>query len=298
MLNTQITFERILGTFIPGALFSFGTWYMHRPFLLKYFPNIAGDPAVSSFGGLATEARFLLFIFASLCLGLILNQFADIGIASLFRDDAINEKAKRRARRIARMVWRVVGFTLNQDPRVRAMKRYLESPRKEPFLKMMREWADTDESRLKDADGRINSNEAIAAHQHIVVRLRVWSEASRKTVEDLKFPVDFSASLLMSFVFLFPFSLLSFISAGVVDESVKVQFHQTLFISIAFTYVGIIFSSYLLKRQFKQFCQSILTLALHFHATSNRTVKADVEGNGHKELGTAPSNKSFEQTVS
>ena len=68
MHNTQITFERILGTFIPGALF-IRRLVSASLFLLKYFTNIAGDPGVSSFGGLATEVRFLLFIFASLCLG-------------------------------------------------------------------------------------------------------------------------------------------------------------------------------------------------------------------------------------
>jgi hypothetical protein len=297
MLNTQITFERILGTFIPGALFSFGAWYLHRSFLLKYFPNIAGDPSVSSFGGLATEARFLLFIFASLCLGLMLNQFADIGIASLFRDDATSEKSKRKGRNIARIIWRVVGFTLAQDPRTRGVERYLESPRKEQFLRMMRDWAGTDESQLKDADGKVNSSEAIAAHQHIVVHLRVLSDASRKTVEDLKFPVDFSASLLMSFVFLFPVSILSFISSAVVDERVKVQFNFTLLISIVFIYCGIIVSSYLLKRQFKQFCQSILTLALHFYGNSNQKSIAVVGGNGRKEFESAPP-KSFEPTAS
>ena len=297
MLNTQISFERILGTFIPGALFSFGTWYLHRSFLLKYFPNIAGDPTVSSFGGLATEVRFLLFIFASLCIGLILNQFADIGIASLFRDDATSEKSKRRGRNMARIVWRVVGFTLNQDPRTRAVKRYLESPRKQPFLKMMRDWAGTDEQQLKDSEGKVNSNEAIAAHQHIVVRLRVLSDVSRKTVEDLKFPVDFSASLLMAFVFLFPVSVLSFLSSAVVDERVKVQFNQTLLLSIAFIYFGIIFSSYLLKRQFKQFCQSILTLGLHFYGNSNQQSVATAEQNGRKELEASPP-KSFEPSAS
>jgi hypothetical protein len=295
MLNTQITFERILGTFIPGALFSFGTWYLHRSFLLKYFPNIAGDPTVSSFGGLATEVRFLLFIFASLCVGLILNQFADIGIASLFRDDATSEKSKRRGRNIARIIWRVVGFTLNQDPRTRGVKRYLESPRKEQFLKMMRDWAGSDESQLKHSDGKTNSNEAIAAHQHIVVRLRVLSDASRKTVEELKFPVDFSASLLMSFVFLLPVSVLSFFTSAVVDERVKVQFNQTLLISVAFIYFGVIFSSYLLKRQFKQFCQSVLTLALHFYGNSIQTSIAVVGENGRKGMESAPP-KSFEPT--
>jgi hypothetical protein len=160
----------------------------------------------------------------------------------------------------------------------------------------MHDWAGTDESRLKDSDGEINANEAIATHQHIVVRLRVMSETSRKTVEDLKFPVDFSASLLMSFVFLFPVSVLSFLSSGVVDESVKVQFNQTLLISIAFIYFGIIFSSYLLKRQFKQFCQSILTLALHFHGHSNQKFIADTGENGRNELESALPSMSFKPT--
>jgi hypothetical protein len=284
MLNTHITFERILGTFTPGALFAFGTWYLHRFFLLKYFPNIAGDPNISSFGALATEARFLLFIFASLCLGLILNQFSDIGIASLFNDDATSEKSKRKGRTVSRTIWRIFGFTLHKDPRISSIERYLKSPRNKKFQKMMCDWGGTNEKLLTNSEGMIDCNEAVKAHQHIVVHLRVLSDTSRKTLEELRFPVDFSASLLMSFVFLLPVSLLSFLSSSVVDDSIKVQFNKTLFFCLIFTYLGIVFSCYLLKRQFKQFCQSILTLALHFHDNANQKSNAVISLDGYKEV--------------
>lgn len=287
MLNTQVTFERILGTFIPGALLSFGSWYLHRSFLLKYFPNVAGDPTVSAFGSIATEARFLLFIFASLCVGLILNQCADVAIASLFRHDTMADKAVWKDRRPVRVLWSMAGFTPDQDPRTRAVESYLASPRRTQFLGMMREWAGTDESRLK-SDGKINPGEAIAAHQHIVARLRVLSDASRKMIDELDFPIVFSASLLTGFVFLLPIAALSFLSSEAVDEKVKVQFNKTLIASMAFIYFCINLSSYLLKRQFKQFCPVVLTRALHFYGTANVTPTPVVEGNGHKESAHPP----------
>lgn len=116
MVKSEVSFEKVIGTFVPGAFFSLGSWYLHRPFLLKYFPNIAGDPTVISFGGLSTEVKALLFVFIAFCVGMVFNHFADISVAVLFRDDAKTEKAHRRLRWAIRHASRVFTITLNERP--------------------------------------------------------------------------------------------------------------------------------------------------------------------------------------
>ncbi|MBV9959598.1 MAG: hypothetical protein JO360_14325 [Acidobacteria bacterium] len=258
MLKTEIALERIFGTIIPGALFVLGAWYLHRPFLLRYFPNIAGDPSQANVIG--TEFKIAIFIVVAFSIGLILNQLSDIGIVLLFKDDAISPKSSRKVRRIVRLFWRVIVFTrIYQDPRTRAVTRYLESPRRVRFLRLMEDWAGTNEDALK------SPNEVIVAHQHVIFHLRVHSETSRRLLDNAYLPVIFSSSILAAFVLLVPVVILSFWTSEIVDEGIRVHFYRTLLGVLALIYAGVAISSYSLKRQFKQFCHYVLTLALHLH---------------------------------
>jgi hypothetical protein len=277
MFKAELNFEKVMGTFVPGAFFSLGAWYLHRSFLLKYFPNIAGDPTVVSFGGLSTEVKALLFVFISFCIGIVFNHFADIGVAVLFRDDAKTDKAHRKFRNVIRRICQAFTITLNQDPRTRSITRYLQSPRRERFLQMMKEWAGTDETKLKE------ENEEIVAHQHVVVHLRVMSEKSNKLVADAYFPVTFSASILVAFICLFFVAALSFFTSEAVDEQVRVLFYKTLAGILIFIYGGMVLSNYILRRQFRQFCHHALTLAFHFHEVNRQELKSVPRNNGGSE---------------
>lgn len=56
MVKPVIPFDRFLGIFMPGALLVVGIWYLHRPFLLKYFPHVASDIGTSGAGaGIKTD---------------------------------------------------------------------------------------------------------------------------------------------------------------------------------------------------------------------------------------------------
>jgi hypothetical protein len=267
MLKTDITFERVLGTFIPGALFLFATWYLHRPFLLKYFPNTAGDPTNESFEGLDTQVKIIVFLVASPCIGLILNHFSEVGITSLFRDDSKSEKSNGKIRSLVRIGWRVITFTIGDDPRESSILRYLKSPRRERVLKMVRDWAGTDEKQL------VKYDEAMVAHQHIVFRLRVLSDISRKLVDEAQFHVTFASSLLVTFMFLLPVAALCFVTSSLVDEKVRVHTKLTLLILTMVIYLGIVISSYLVKLQFRKYCSYVLTLGLHFYEASSKAIE-------------------------
>lgn len=58
MLNPEITFNRFLSSFVPGAVFVFGSFYLHRPLLLRYFPYISGYAAGQPGDSLSPEAEF------------------------------------------------------------------------------------------------------------------------------------------------------------------------------------------------------------------------------------------------
>jgi hypothetical protein len=126
----------------------------------------------------------------------------------------------------------------------------------------MEDWAATNEAALK------SSNEVIVAHQHIIFRLRVHSETSRRLLDNAHLPVVFSSSILAAFVLLVPVAILSFWTSEIVDSGVRVHFIRTLLGVILLIYAGVAISSYSLKRQFKQFCHHVLTLALHLHEQS------------------------------
>lgn len=305
MLKADVTFERVLGTFIPGSIFCFGTWYLHRPFLLRHFPHIAGDPSVSSFGGLATEIKFLLFIFAALCVGLIVNQCHDIAVAVVFQDEndsgapdaaaphaapagaedrdggapagvKVGRPAAWSKTRVLRLAARFIALTPHKDPRARIMAEYLASPRREAFLRMVADWASTDAQRVE------SRREKLLVHQHAVVRLKVLSESSRKLVEETFFPVVFSASVLVAFVLLLPVAGFAFLTSRLVIEDIPVHFDQTIIVSIGIIYAGAFVTGLVMKRQFKTFCEQVLTLALHFHGmVADRRVRGRAD-NGER----------------
>ena len=123
----------------------------------------------------------------------------------------------------------------------------------------MEDWAGTTD------EGLIGRAEMIVAHQHIVVHLKTISDKSKRLLNEAELPVVFSSSVLMAFVLLIPIAALSFWTANLVDEKITVHLFKTLAVSVGLLYLGLLLSSYSLKRQFKQFCNYVLTLALHFH---------------------------------
>ncbi len=99
------------------------------------------------------------------------------------------------------------------------------------------------------------------------------SEKSNKLVAEADFPVTFSASILVAFLGLFFVAGLSFFTADAVDEKVRVLFYKTLAGILIAIYGGLVLSNYILKRQFRQFCHHVLTLAFHFHEVKGQELR-------------------------
>jgi hypothetical protein len=141
MLKTEFPFERFLEIVLPGAVFSIGLWYIHRPFLAVYFPTVASmvDSSATETASFASKAT--VFFCLTLVLRMALRSLADIGVAALFADESHTEKSKRWTRRLAEYVVRILLFHGAPDPRVRAVDRYLLSERKREFLEVAKDWA-------------------------------------------------------------------------------------------------------------------------------------------------------------
>lgn len=256
MIKPNISFDRFLSTFMPGGVLVVGIWYLHRPFLLKYFPYVASEVGE---GGANVGIKTLIFIVAATCSGVIINHFADLAIVALVIDGAENEKSDRILRKLFRLIFRIFSIKVEPDPRIKAVNRYLDSDRKEVFLEMMKDWSWTNENKLQ------LPNEAISSHQHLMTRLNTLSDRSRSIVQETYMhDVLFPTSLFTVLSFLFPVSLLSFLTTSLsASEEIKVHPYPILIsLSVIIYFLGVI-SAYSVKRRFRHFCSHLITIALH-----------------------------------
>lgn len=279
MLKTEITFERILGTFAPGALFMFGGWYLHRPFFLKYFPNLVGGlvekvteqgAQVEQIGDVSLGAKLVLFVLISFCVGIVLNQLADIAIAFLFLNEPKNNTAIEKLKRFIKNAARILTLTYYfEDPRVKAIADFAKSARKPDFYKLLRKWTKSNKILLEKFEkntkfwSAATKNEAVLLHQHIITRLELMSGVSRTVFEEEYFSLNFIASLMMTFIFLLPVSLFSFITSSWTEDSFRVHHAQAIFLMALGTYLGVLSCGMLLKRQFKKLSLHLLNISFH-----------------------------------
>ena len=204
MIKAEVSLDRILGTFAPGAICSLGVWYSHRLFLLVYFPNLNGVEDTSSNIEIVW-IKLAIFIIASFSVGLVINQMADVGVALLFSDEGENDKSRSPFREFVRRIIRDITLTqFRRDPRVFAIERYRASRRNEQFFDLAQSWCFSERETLG------KPSEAIIAHQHLVTRLTILSPMSSKVLAGENFNWIFSASLFITFVFLLVNSVVSF----------------------------------------------------------------------------------------
>lgn len=205
-MKTELKFDRFIEIFIPGAILTIGLWYLHRPFLMVYFPAIASDATVLDLRATGLGARSFILLLAAVCSGVLITYLSDVVIVGLFQDASGTDKARRRLRRVLRIIAYLLTFgrAPATDPRVHTMKRYLASPRKEAFIDMLNVWCQCDSKNLE------SESELIMAHQHIITRLCVISADSRKLVNDLFRPVQISSGILVPSALLIPGGLAAF----------------------------------------------------------------------------------------
>jgi len=258
MIKTDVPFQRILDILLPGALFSVGTWYILREFIEIYFPIVA---SVSD-GSAQFLTRLPILLLTSVIFGLVIDHLSDIAIAGTIRDRSKSEKAQRPARRLLSVLIRAFIIRPIDDPRVRSVRRYISSERKSHFLKMVHNWAFTDESKL------VNDSEVILAHQHVIARLRSKSEFGRNLVESAYADTSHASSLFTAMMALSLVSLIKY-PTYIVFERIDVNLDAVrILFDIAPPYMMACILGYIVKRRFSDFCSKVLTLALHFYEES------------------------------
>jgi hypothetical protein len=254
----ELSLERFFDKFVVGAMVFLGAWYMHRPFLLEYFPNAAGDASVQGFDA---EIAILLFVVGSVALGVLIGHVADVAVVACF-EEAGTGKQHRRYRRWFRAVSRPFTIDTLPDPRQQAVARYLGSPRRVEFGEMLCCWGLTSAERIHAPA------EAAIVHQHVVARLKASGPSGKQAVEEAFEPVAFAAAIFVALAALVFVGLSSFITAALVSKHKVFPFELRLLL-VLMLYCAALIASYSLQRRVRHFCSAILTTALHhFRATT------------------------------
>lgn len=250
--------DRFVDQFVIGSLVFLGAWYLHRPFLQTYFPNLAADPAARAAAPFEADIAIVLFVVSSVVIGVLLTHTADVAIVASFVGNQTG-RLDRSHRRLLRFVARPFTVSPAIDPRVNVIERYGHSPRREMFLAMLDEWAMTDEETIKDA------GEAVLAHQHLVAHMRARNDRTRAAVDEAYAPVMFAAALFLAFCALVVIALLAFWTAFLVSDVRKVQPTGVLAATALGLWWAAVMTGYSLRRRFRDFCNGIVTTALHFY---------------------------------
>jgi len=271
MFKPDLPAERILQVFMPGTIVVAGIWYLHRPLLMKYFPALAADSVLSEIGAASIGARTIVLVIACTCIGVILNQMADIAVVGLVEDESDSEKARRKERALVRLAFRIFTFRRGPDPRVRVIARYMDSPRRTWFSEMVQDWAGTEAGKLNQRQ------EAIITHQHILAHMAALSDQSRNAVKEAYSEVTMVASLFLALAVLFATAVSSLVSSFFLQFPVATQPKSVLLVATAIIYGVTLASAYAVRRRFAHFCALTITQALHYFRLSIPTDRLSSE---------------------
>lgn len=253
----EFKIDRFLDQFVAGSLVFVGTWYVHRPFLLEYFPNLAGDPG-SGEAPDGLRLAVVLFVAGAICCGVILGHMSDLLTVAVFRDASESPKAERWVRRVFRFLALPVTIHTAPDPRLRAVERYLTSPRRNAFLALSRDWG------MSDLSTSEQSAEMVLAHQHIIGRLTAHSDSARRYLEVAYAQVHFAATLALAWIVLIPAVGVSFVTSRLVVDTHAVLPNSVRLGLLLGTYLIAVLATYSYRRRFRHFTAITLTEALHF----------------------------------
>ncbi|MES1241194.1 MAG: hypothetical protein ABUT39_06195 [Acidobacteriota bacterium] len=272
MLKPDLTFDRLLTTFAPGAVFVSGVFYMNRPILTKYFPYVAGYAAQVGEDTLGPEARIILFSLAAVCMGVIFEHLSDLAIIFITEGEhgsGYPQKRRAWARRFNRLFF----SKPLPDPRRKVLDRYLKSNRKDDFLKMVRSWGRSDAEEVEEK-GR-----AGIVHQHILVHLRASSPHNYSLYREIYAPLASAASFHCALVALLIAALAAAFSAPFLVSVVRIHSYGSYLFFVASAYAGMFLTYYNLRRKVRHFFSQSLTLALHAYCLQG------LEKTGEQEAG-------------
>ncbi|HXU31402.1 MAG TPA: hypothetical protein VN851_12560 [Thermoanaerobaculia bacterium] len=272
MLKSDVTFDRLVTTFVPGALFVSGAFYMHRPILMKYFPFVAGYATQVTDDALGPQAKIILFSLAAICMGVIFDQLSDLAVIAVVDGEHDSGRPRQRRRTFARKLNRLFTLKSLSDIRRTVLERYLASNRREAFLNMVQRWAysNVEEIQRKGSAGII--------HQHILLRFRTLSQHCNSLYREIYAPLASAATLYCSLVALFVLSILSPFSAMAVMREIKIYSWGTYAFFILSAYGGVFLTAYNLKRRIRHFFSQSVTLAFQaFCAEASEDREGSVE---------------------
>jgi len=202
MIKDSLSVDTILEIFVSGGLFIIGVWYLNRTFLAEYFPGIAATVEADD---KLVGNKIVIFLVLALFFGILITHLVDIVIPFIIGSKEYSSKRYKRAKKVGFLFIRLFSWIEEPDPRVVAVQRYLDSSsRREWFLRMVQDWTMTNSEAIREKD------EMVKAHQHIVVRLRVLSDGSRKALKEAYDQVSFSGSIFVALLLLIPVSFVSF----------------------------------------------------------------------------------------
>jgi len=259
----ELSIERFFDKFVVGGIVFLGTWYLHRPFLLEYFPNVAGDASAQGF---EAEVAILLFVVGSVALGVLIGHVADVAVVACFQEAGAG-KQDRPYREWFRKMSRPFTIKVLPDPRHRAINRYLESPRRAEFTEMLGHWG------LTTAEYVRVPAEAAIVHQHVVARLKASGVAGKEAAEEAFEPVAFAAAIFVALAALVFIGLSSFITVLAVSKHKVFPFAVRLLI-VVMLYGATVIAGYSLQRRVRHFCSAVLTAALHYFREMSSSTSA------------------------
>ena len=262
----------ILDSAVGGAVLVVGTWYMHRGFFLGNFPQIAADLEP---GGSGITLRLVILILASIVASTGIAHMFDAAIPLIIGDDSYVLKRFSKTKRIIIYLARIFTFVPEPDPRIGALKRYMNSSRKDWLKLMVRDWAKT--NRLEELD----STELVKIHQHVVTRLKAMSDSSRTLVQQTYTDVAFSGSLFIAFVLLLPIQILSYFTEPL-PRSITFQLMLT-----AIIYFSAVLWGFLFRRRLRTFFNQVITIGLHYYDIDSLSRKSE-SASANSEKGANP----------
>lgn len=287
MIKSDFTFRRFIDTFVPGFVVVIGLWYLYKPYFNKYFPVIAYDPAnigptfANDLFAMSNELKLILVLIASVFIGVIVNHFADLPIACIYKhyEMKANMEGRKYIIKAKAHIISVLGclllfrFIISDDPRRPAINRYIKSSRRDSFCSMVHEWTKTTISEMK------NKKDEVIVHQHICYRIRTINPFTSKLYDDCYSEVIFASSLQVALIILFIATLL-LLGLNIYHDTCDPESELTLnfianknlIIILILEYALILVVTYSLVRSFRHFSSKVLAIAYQIYISGYSTV--------------------------
>ncbi len=260
MLSDNLFKGSSLESLVGGNLLTLGLWYLNRPFLLENFPNAASEAATSGMAGFG--GKLVILTLSSIISAIFLSHLVQVVIPLMIEGDSYINKRHDNAKRLAAFMLKLFTFGSEPDPRIVIIRRYIASNRRAWFLEMASRWGRSSYCALQD------DSEIIRVHQHITSRLRVVSEQTRSSLKEAYAEVEFSGSIFIAIMLLFPAGILSIYLNSTVSK-VHTQHGLATGIIIFVIYVGGVASGFFFRRVLRNYFSKVIMLGLHYFDVLN-----------------------------